>query len=212
MRTKNGSFMTPRNIGLCLVAFGIVLFIVSFWFIYETNRITSLPVLSQAMLSDSRPGREAVVEGQIRSSRSGLIAYWHERRIVREHRNEDGDIEERIIWKMGRVVTPPLSIQTARGIARIRGGSGTNAYKLYNTKQSQTGPDDRYYGFRANDMVMAVGVVAQGSGGMVLNAEFVYGGTQESYAQSQGTIGILFFLGGIAALAAGGVVLSRWFF
>lgn len=214
MQTRLRSCMGPWQgiiIGFIAIAGGLVLFLGTDISTRTTDRIASLPVLTQVTLADSRPGRAAIVQGRISAATQpryqDLVAYWREYREVT--RDSDGD--RRIRWKVDEVVTPPLLIETQGGNAQIEIDSDRSHYDFRGTtKRLQDNEDYRYNGFRANDVVMAVGVVASGSEGMVLDAETVHSGTQQSNVQGQRAFNSVAFWCGVSAMVIGMGMVLIW--
>jgi hypothetical protein len=176
----------------------------SFWTSDEADRAEALPVLTSVTFEDSAIGREVIIEGVIANNISpryeNLVAYERERR----ERDSDGDTR----WVTEETVTPPLSIDTPNGRVRME-ESRSSAYDIKNPPATiNIGSNVRYNGFRANDAVMALGSVQQGSEGRILDAEFIYGGTTQGYVEDRRTTSTILFVIGIVLLVVMLVVIG----
>jgi hypothetical protein len=144
----------------------------------RADRLSELEPLSAVVLADSAPGREALVEGRISRqndiARYGLVAYSYERR----ERDTDGDYE----WKTYRHETPPLLIDLPNG--RIQVERDYDLQSLPSSNNHRNG-NERYRGLKHGDAVLVVGTVARTLEIPRINAEFVAGGTRDSYIASQ---------------------------
>lgn len=193
------------SVGGCVILFGIFLLASSNYGNETVDRVSRLPIFSRVELNNSLPGSEAVVEGRISASTQPryqtLVAY------ERESRQSNGDRETE--WEEEELVTPPLLLETASGLVQVEVNSATSSYDLGNTAHTlPDGPEDRYNGFRASDEVMALGVVARGSEGQVLDATLIYGGTRETYiGHNRGATALLFWMGAIVVGFGIGIML-----
>src|SRR5690349_7971963 len=82
----------------------------------EAERAERLRPLSVAMLDDSQPGREALIEGRISARNPSLfqqfVAYIRE-----EYRGSDDQDREK--WEEDERRTPPLLIELADGVVAL---------------------------------------------------------------------------------------------
>ena len=183
----------------------------------EAARAEQLRPLTVAMLDDSQPGREALVEGRI-SDRNPALFQQFVAYIREEYRGRDDDDREK--WEEDERRTPPLLIDLADGIVPLANDNYALDSPPHTWQESQsslvwngfTGEGTkRYRGLRAGDAALAIGTLVAGPEGLELQAERVYGGTRDSYiADRRQTalwmprIGAIFGVIG-AALALAGV-------
>jgi hypothetical protein len=98
----------------------------------EADRAERLPPLSSASLDDSRPGREALIEGRISSHNrplfQGFVAYVRE-----EYRGSDDDNDT---WSEDERNTPPLLIDLDGGSVAL----ADSQYDLDNPQRAAAPP------------------------------------------------------------------------
>jgi hypothetical protein len=155
-------------------------------------RAENLEPLSATALESATIGSEALIEGRISRRNQpvfrNFVAYIRE-----EYRGSDDDGDDE--WVEDERRTPPLVVEVAGGIIDI--GSG---YDIREPHESWTESDilrwngisgegtKRYSGLLVERSAMAIGTVAAGSEGRMLQAEFIYGGSRAEYIQGQRTI------------------------
>ena len=182
----------------------------------EADRAERLAPLGIETIDDSRPGREALVEGRIGARNQPLfqdfVAYVRE-----EYRGDEDDKEK---WVEDERRTPPLQIELKDGIVELAddqytfdnpphrwqepGGLTWNGFSGEGTK--------RYSGFWRGDAVVAIGTLVEGSEGLELRAERVFGGTRAGYiaARRSAAAFLPWFGGGFALLGAVVAGLGVW--
>jgi hypothetical protein len=158
---------------------------------HDAAHLERLPVMTGRLLANSPPGREVIVEGRISNNMQpeyeNFVTYVEKHR----QRNSDGNLS----WVTEREFTPPLLVDTSEGRVRIEKDRTTSYYTFVEPAYTTFSESDerRYSGFRRDDLIMALGEVEKGIDGMVLDAEFVYGGTRNQYIERQRINATAFF-------------------
>lgn len=178
---------------LIMAVCAAICLLVSFTSSRNAQRAEGLPVLSKVTLTDSRPGREVIVEGRISDLMQplyeDLVAY---ERQVYESDDDDGS------WVTKEHKAPVLFVETSDGRIQLETNADTSDYDLLNPPQTMyADSDQRYVGFAPQDGIMALGTVQEGLEGPILDAEFIYGGTRAAYISEQRFASTLFFWIGI---------------
>jgi hypothetical protein len=181
----------------------------------EAERAEQLQPMTAAALDDSPSGREALIEGRISARNPSLfqqfVAYVRE-----EYRGSDDEDREK--WEEDERRTPPLLIEVADGAVPLADDHYALDNPPHTWQESQstrvwnglTGEGTkRYRGFQAGDQALAIGTLVQGSEGMELRAERVYGGTRSGYiAERRQAARWMPWLGGIFGLVGAGIALG----
>lgn len=151
-------------------------------------RVERLSPLARAALDDRLAGQEALLEGRISAQNPALfqdfVAYLREEYRGRGKNRSWGEVER---------FTPPLLIDLPDGTAAL----ADDQYLLNHPPHTREEPGaqgwfgiinegaTRERGFRAGDPVLALGTLASGREGLVLRAEWLYGGTRAEYLDNQ---------------------------
>ena len=143
-------------------------------------RAEQLVPVSAAMLADSAPGREVLLEGRISSHNTKVyrdfVAYVRE-----EYRDDTLDGTSNQHWVEAARDTPPLLVTLTDGEARIVNSDyalQSTAITVEEAKPTFTKGAVQSRGFVAGSPVLALGTV--GADGTV-HAEFIYAGTRAAY-------------------------------
>jgi hypothetical protein len=192
----------------CLIVFGLVfagfgaLFVLVFpnMMREEAARIERMKPVSAIALGDRAPGEDVLIEGRLspqnRQVFRSFVAYVHERL----DRDADGDQE----WEEYNQETPALLVDLPDGRIQIAQG-----YHLRNLSEGRTVREgnDRYRGLEVGDTVVAMGMATQSRELPAIDAEFVAGGTQQAFVESQRTgAWVMTIVGGIFVVV--GLVLA----
>jgi hypothetical protein len=175
----------------------------------QANQLSQREPLSAVVLADSAPGREVLAEGRVspnnRTVRGALVAYVYERLVS----DSDGDRS----WRHYRSETPPLLIDLPDGRIQVARGYDLQQLSGNNTEQHN---DERYRGLQRGDAVLVVGTLAPSRELPRINAEFVAGGTRDTYianqhatAQAISLIGWIFSGIGLLVVGSGSVLILR---
>jgi hypothetical protein len=155
-------------------------------------RAERLEPISAAMLADSAPGREVLLEGQV--SHHTLNVYRSFVAYVREeYRSElsliGGDTSQR--WEEVERVTPPLLVALVDGEARIANDDyelDTTAFTFREAEPTLTDGAVQSRGYRVGDPALVVGMVVDAGGERAVEAEFIYAGTRAAYLAEMRTL------------------------
>jgi hypothetical protein len=177
----------------------------------EAARAERLPLLTFGGIAKAPGGLEAAVEGRIseRNPRRfrDLVVYVRE-----EYRGKDSDGDAE--WREDERLTPQLILDLADGPVWINNES----YRLANEplRWQEPGPlvwngitgegTKRYRGFVAGAPATAIGRVARGLEGVVLEAEVLAGGSRAQYVASQRVASRIFAILGLVFAAIGAVL------
>ena len=198
---------TGKDLRLIFSIIGIPLLIAGVlvtWFVprsisRDIARIEALTPVRATVLSDSRPGREALVEGWI-SDRNPAQLETYVAYIVEELETDSEGDES---WEYQTSVTPPLLIELSDGLVQIEN------YDISSTNNSSVEEGDiRYRGLEAGDPVIAVGILAERADYPRLNGEFVAYGSQADYIAAQRRSMIFWIIFGLLFACVGGIFMA----
>jgi hypothetical protein len=142
------------------------------------ERVVSLQPVSAAELQAATPGQAILVEGRIGSETQaqahGLTAFRYEREVG----------ENRPYWRTIEVARPALQVAVPGGLVRVEG-----MYRMINAPVIIYAEKDdttfRYVGFAVESALLAVGTAQMGEHGMLVEADALYGGTQDAFIASR---------------------------
>ncbi len=205
------------NPGGCFILFGLLFtgvglfstIFISSMMREEASRIEAMRPLGAVVLDDSRPGREVLAEGRIsdrnQEQAHGLVAYVYEQR----ERDSEGDY----VWRTRDQITPRLLIDVPDGRIEVAARYSLRNLPDENTVQQNS---ERYRGLQQGDAVVVVGTTVASSELPTLNAEFIAGGTQQTYvtnhragAGAASVFGWIFAGAGILFVLIGALLLLR---
>lgn len=187
----------------------------------EVERATRLSAVSATRLDDLPAGSEVLVEGLIapsnRADERGMVASVTER-----YKGKDNDGHDE--WRVSARATPPLLLTAGGGAIQIA-NTGYDLRARPHMIEPKGGlyyngitgdASERYSGFKAGDVVVAVGRTVPGREGMAVEAEFLSGGTRAQLIDSGRTgariaviLGAVFVVIGLAMAAFGLIRLVR---
>lgn len=193
---------------LCAPLCGLLLPIYSTGAANRAERLTPVPA---AVLEDSQPGQEVMVEGRVSSLNPAqygpFVAYVREERQV----NVDKGTPVAGSWKEVERVTPPLLLELPDGPVQIENRS-YNLVGARTVEKPGSGlyryTDSRYSGIEAGDHVMAIGSVVAAAERPQIYAEFVYRGSRAQYIGGQRSAVLFGIVGGIVLAVAGGALVA----
>jgi hypothetical protein len=146
-------------------------------------RAERLQSVSAASLTDSAPGREVLLEGQV-SARTPAVYRAFVAYVREEYRSRfmlGGDSQH---WEEAERVTPPLVVALPDGEARIANDNylfDTTAFTMREAEPTLTKGAIQSRGYRAGDPALAVGTVVVDGGERAVAAEFLYAGSRAAY-------------------------------
>lgn len=166
-------------------------------------RMEALPSPDAAVLSDTPPGREVLVDGRIARDQPVLIRAFVA--FVKEELERSKNDEDRREWKVRERQLPPLRLERAgdEPLRVVNFGYGIWGAKTVWTDTSKI-VEARYTGLVSGEAVVVHGRTAAGG----LEAIEVASGTRASYlAQIAGNIGVAWWLG-VGLASVGGVLIA----
>lgn len=179
------------------------------------NRVAELTPLNRLSALGGVPtGNPVLIEGRV-SARNpvkletqGFVAYLREGRAIVDSKGTPSPGS----WSVRERVTPPLLIELSGGLVAIT----NDDYGLENGKSIEVEPsafeqysDTRYVGVARGDAVIVVGIVTARGAQPAVKADFVARGTPASYAASQRSAGVIFFVVSIVVAVIGGIFIMR---
>ncbi|MBN1661478.1 MAG: hypothetical protein JXA93_24005 [Anaerolineae bacterium] len=195
-------------VGTCLC--GLVALIASH---HAADRVEHLQPISARDLVSTPPGVEVLIEAHVADDNRVLLEPYRFVAYVREGRSvwEDDGSWETGSWSERERVTPPLLLDLGDVVIEIE----NDDYELRNVRTVETGgragePDDtRYSGLRAGEPVLVLGTVLGGKEVGRVEAEFIAGGTRDSYIAGQRSAGWIFAFISLVVALLGSAFLLR---
>jgi hypothetical protein len=179
----------------------------------DVAELEQMEAVNSIVLSDSRPGKTFLVEGNISSTNplqyETFVAY------IREEYKTDSssqDDEDDSGWVIRNQLRPPLLLETTGGgPVQITNEN----YSLQTSKIFEKDSRNRYRGIEAEDHIVVIGELTNSDEPPQLTADLVYLGSRAEYIESQqeaaasvSVLSIIFLVLGILLLVAGvGVVI-----
>jgi hypothetical protein len=195
-------------VGACLC--GLVALITSQ---RAAGRVEGLQPIGARALMSTPPGTEVLIEAHVSDDNRVLLEPYGYVAYVREERSvwrDDGSWETGS-WSEQARVTPPLLLELADVVIEIE----NDDYALQNVHTVEEGgavgqPSDlRLTGLRAGEPVLVLGTVLGGKEVGRVEAEFIAGGTRESYIAGQRSAGWIFLAVSLVVALLGGAFLLR---
>jgi len=195
-------------VGTCLC--GLVALVVSN---RAADRVAQLKPISARDLVSTPPGVEVLIEAHVSDDNRVLLEPYHFVSYVQEGRSvwQDDGSWETGSWSEVERITPPLQLELGDVVIEIENGD----YELQNVHSIETGgragePDHtRLTGLRAGEPVLVLGTVLGGKEVGRVDAEFIAGGSVDSYIAGQRSAGWIFLAVSLVVALLGGAFLLR---